>query len=258
MKSVCLTSLLFTLESVEVGSNGYVAIFLMYLASLVKSGGLTSADCFTLLIDKRTLDFINESIFGAIFQRLPCEKRIIHFDAPKTMLEGMVRKYTDFEYTQDDYMYLDIDTFVVQDIHRLLKDMPSNTIRIRMEGLLKDDNYGASMPRDYDFGTELGYSAGTFACGSKAILTKFFNSVRGCIRDDIHYCVEQPYFNQSISLSKKYLNYDTFDNSMISFNGHKYIKGYSVIIDCAGEPGNGKIHFQKAMNVFSLIHSGYF
>jgi len=260
MKSLCVTSLIFTLEGKAVENNEYLPIFMMYLSQLIRCGGLGKGDCLTMLIDKPTLAYLQEkTIFNALLSQMVCEKKVYTIETPKSILEGMMKKYLSFKYIQDIYLYLDIDIFVTQNLRNLVEDMPDNTIRVCKEGLMKELNYSADLTSEYEITDNMsGYSAGKFACSSNDVLDNFFKNIHSyCNKDDGYYTVEQPFFNHAILASEKYLKYDYFEDKLISFNGTKYKKGESVLFDCAGEPGKGEVHFKKMLSVLMLLNSSF-
>ena len=264
MSSICLSCVVFTLHDKALEENKYIDIFILWLSQLIKCGDLQKEDALYIFTDKRTIDYIHEStIFSTLKTKIVFQISVIVSPSPTTLLDGMMWKYTFFPYTQDIYMYCDIDIFIVNSLKDITSKMIPNHIYVSAEGFLKDPNYSADFPKDYPIDdTSAGLSAGKFAVYGKdahTILCKTIQSL--CKRETGYYTLEQPFFNHAILLKiPDTISCDVhlLHAPVVSFNGEDYEKGKTVLLDCAGEPGNGKVHYDFMIEVLCLLNSGYF
>jgi hypothetical protein len=261
--SLCLNCIVFTLEGKEVSKNKYVDIFLLWLANLIKFGELKRDDFIRCFIDDVTKKYLeDETIFFMLMQKLPCKLQILGIPRPKTALEGMMWKYYFVNYTQDIYMYCDIDCMTIGPIHSLVGSIHDDTIAVHCEGPIEDANYGAAFSKEQLEALKglTGFSAGKFIVRGKNTLESLFKLVNslqlGWIGDSF-YTVEQPFFNRAIYHSNQSsINFDLLNGDTISVNGNNYKKGKTILMDFMGEPGNGDFHYKKISEIFILFYSG--
>lgn len=260
-KSLCLRCILFTLSEKEPSTNKYITIFLYWLSQLRAKAGLKSTDCIQVILDTRTLEYIQDlQDFNDLLFNFPCPVVFCRLPIPKTILEGMMFKYTLFDYTQDIFMYCDIDIFIVKSLHTLIADLNDTTLYAHGEGLLSDSDYGGGLldsMRD-TIRHKIGFSAGKFILTSKDLYISFFSTLQS-IGKEYHkstfYTVEQPLFNHAIYLLPQNvgtLNTTLFDG-LVSYNGNTYTKK-TIFIDLCGEPGNETVHHEKVISIFLLLH----
>ena len=118
--SVCLYTILFTLEHIPCHKNKYIDIFLIWLSFLVKSNSLNENDMAVLFIDKYTLQYLNS--LPAFINILKHNKyqniRYVSLKQPRTVMEGCMWKYTTFnervlnQFRADIYFYMDTDILI--------------------------------------------------------------------------------------------------------------------------------------------------
>jgi len=263
MESICLSCLLYTLKDKEIKDNLYIQIFYLWLAKLVQSGGLISNDLLQITVDSRTLEYFNSnsSALPVLLEKLQCSYEIIEVDPPSTSLEGMMNKYNITEYTQDVYIYCDIDIIISNSFHTLMPLLKNNTAYFCNEGLFSHDNYGEGFNQNIPANLP-GFSAGKFIIAGKLIRDSLFNIIKEtCNYSSKFYTVEQPYFNYAIySLPRDIIsvNIDLLTD-YVSFNGiERYDKNKTIFNDMAGDPANGEAHLKKIVNVISLYISGVY
>jgi len=248
MGSICLYTILFTLPDKE--TNKYTDMFLMWLSCLVKNAGLTSEDKLVLLADKKSLKLINEDTLDILMNALECRHEIIVCDPVTNIKEGMLLRFNTFEYTQDVLMYLDVDILVLKNIH-----LPfGNKLYVQAEGLLTDDNYGASITINKE--NRAGFSSGKFAIGSKEIRDTLFKDVLEFATKDTntYFTVDQPYFNEAILyVPRTDIDISIFKNPIVSTNREAYNATRTVFLDCMGMPGDESLHWEKIIAAFCLI-----
>ena len=255
MPSICLSCIIYTIEGKHVQENKYIQIFLLWLSQLIKTGGLGKNDKLIMYIDKRTVNYLfNDSIFGSVLGKAPFQTQVLGIPPPKTHLEGMMWKYNICDYTQDIYIYLDIDILVMKSLHELVGNTIPNKIYVCIEGYMSNSDYGADMSsEDLDEGMN-GFSAGKFMVYGKELRDKLFKTIQGfCNYNKSYYTIEQPFFNRAI-LCTENIDVDVLVEPAVSLNNVGYNKDFTVLLDCAGEPGNGDYHHSKILDVFCLLN----
>ena len=268
MPSLCLSCLLFTLDNKEVKDNKYVNTFIIWLSHLIQYGGLCKDDILYIISDNRTIEFIkdtNNTIFSTFCSFINFRINLIHYEPPKTMMEGMMLRYMAIAYTQDIYMYCDIDILILNSLHILTKSMIENHIYICLEGDIKNVYYSNGIPEDLMLSINCekpGVSSGKFAIYGKEICKTVFEVMNSlCNYNSPNTTLDQPVFNYSIILLKKsgfLINEDLLMNH-VSFNGDEYKHGTTILFDCAGvESGDDEIHYKKMFDISILFQCGYF
>jgi len=255
MHSICLSCIIYTIKDKSVEENKYVDIFLLWLSQLIKVGGLGKDDKLIMYIDKQTADCLFDySIFGTLLAKAPFQTTILGIPSPKTHLEGMMWKYNIIDYSQDIYMYLDIDILVMKSLHGLLDSLVAEKIYVCIEGYMSNSDYGADIPLEELEEGMNGFSAGKFVVYGKDLRDSFFKVVQDyCRYDTRYYTVEQPFFNRAV-ISMSNIDVDTLVEPLVSINCVGYNKNSTVLLDCAGEPGNGTVHYKKIHDVFCLLN----
>lgn len=260
MNSICLACLIYTLEDKPVEDNMYLSIFFVWLSKVIQSGGLTSNDMIHIHVDSRTMAYFQNTsmVFPCLIQRIPCPYMIYVITPPKTPLEGMMNKYNFTEYTQDIYIYCDIDILISNPFSIMTQHMVPDMVYVCPEGPLKNHLYSAGFPDDFLISdTMAGFSAGKFAITGKALRDTLFTRIRQvCDYSSTHYTVEQPFFNRAV------YGIDAVDYgllfSFVSFNGQDFDVSTTVFHDLAGNPGNGSEHMNRMIGTLCLYLSGYY
>ena len=192
MPSLCLSSLLFTLEHKEVKDNKYINTFIIWLSHLIQYGGLDEDDILYIISDNRTIEFIkdtNNTIFSTLCSFTKFRIKLIHYESPKTLLEGMMLRYKSNPYTQDIYMYCDIDILILDSLHRLTNSMVKNHIYVCTEGPLRDVYYSCGIPENIMIHMDdkhQGVSSGKFAIYGKEICDFLFNQMDSLYNSNPH------------------------------------------------------------------------
>ena len=263
MKSLFLSCVLFTLADKPCSENKYIPIFNMWLSKLIQNGGLSKEDMLVISIDQRTIEHIKNTpgCLGTLLSKLQCPYSFKIFPAPATLMEGMRIRYHPQQYEKDVYMYLDIDVLVMKSLKMIANQTEPDKIYACAEGKLNDPNYGADMPAMVNQhyielgGVGLGFTSGIFIITSPTFQDALFHRVAKYYRDAGYYSLDQPFFNRAVhelphnaSLLYKH----------VSFNGHGYSKDDCVLLNCGGDVANGPIHYDKIVDVISMINAGLF
>ena len=174
--------------------------------------------------------------------------------------------YEFLDYTQDIYMYCDIDILFVKSIHLLTTSLNPNTIYIHNEGKLSNQNYGAAFTKEElsESSSKMpGFSSGKFIIYGKELHKNFFEIVTNIrnLSNQVYYTLDQPYFNKAIYymiLNKLCsINFDLISKPIISVNGHDSTRD-TVLLDAMGIPGDGEFHFKKLLDMYIILHSNAF
>jgi hypothetical protein len=260
--SLCLNCIVFTLEGKKVSENKYVQIFLFWLANLVKFAELKECDFVRVFMDTTTKTYLEtKTPFFMLMEKLPCKLQVLGIPTPKTALEGMMWKYYFIDYSQDVYMYCDIDCMTFGPIHKIVDVIKENTIAVHCEGYLDQHDYGAAFSSAELEAAKgmVGFSAGKFLVRGKELQQRIFSNVQSLQKrwtGKSLYTVEQPFFNKAIyGLQEDYLDFDLLTEKNISKDGIDLIRGSTILVDFAGEPGDGDFHFKKILDLFLLFYS---
>ena len=264
MRSICLSCIVYTLKDKEPKDNLYLDIFYIWLAKVIQSGGLTKADLLQVTMDSRTCAYIenNDTVLSLLLEKLPCSFTLVTVEPPANSLEGMMNKYAFTEYTQDVYIYCDIDILISNPFHSMVEQLEEDTMYFCNEGILSDQNYSEGFSEDVvNLKNMAGFSAGKFVILGKGLRDSFFKIIHDmCDYSSKFYTVEQPYFNRAIYLiPRDKVNVNTSAlTDYVAFNGNDYTKEKTIFNDMAGDVGDGKAHASKMMCALSLYLIGFY
>jgi hypothetical protein len=255
MPSLFLNCVLFTLSTQEVKDNHYILIFYTWLSKLIQNAGLTKDDFLMISIDKRTFDYIKTTpkCLNYLFQKIPCPHTFMIFPSPETMMEGMLMRYRQHSYQQDAYMYCDIDVLIRKPLRTVLDRTIPDKMYVVMEGDLRDPNYGADMIDAVGDG----YTSGIWIMTGQKVYSAFLNCLHNHYKMDAkYYALDQPFFNRAVyELPPQNIIRDVLTEHT-SFNGHNYNKDTCVLLNCAGDVGDGAKHYEKIQEVLIMMDAG--
>jgi hypothetical protein len=262
-KSICIDCILFTVKDKPVKENKYVSIFLMWLSTLSKHAELDIHDMLSLKVDEPTFNYLNTHlVFVSLFNKLILKKKVTICPIPTNLLEGMMMKYLNVNYTQDVYMYCDIDVLIMKPLTSFIDGFKINTLYLHPEGLLSNSNYGSAFTKEElaSFSeSDYGFSAGKYFIYGKEIYANFIKNICKLLLDNstIYYTLDQPLFNKAAYLlDKKYdIDINLLNSYNICINLGKYSKDTTIFIDSMGIPGDETCHFDKVLNVYIMIQA---
>jgi hypothetical protein len=262
-KSLCIDCILFTLKDKPVKDNKYVSIFLMWLSVLCKHAELDEDDLLSLKVDEPTFNYLNtHTVFVSLFTKSIFKKKVTICPIPTNLLEGMMMRYLNVDYTQDVYMYCDIDVLIIKPLTSFINDFKINTLYLHPEGLLSNSNYGAAFTEEElaSFSeSDYGFSSGKYFIYGKEIYAYFIKSICKLFltNSTIYYTLDQPLFNKAAYLlDKKYdIDINLLNSSTICVNLDKYSKDTTIFIDSMGIPGDETYHFDKVFNLYIMVQS---
>jgi len=260
--SLCLHCNLFTVKGNPVNENKYVSIFVMWLSTALRYGGLNGTDQIHLTTDIDTFEYLKTytAFCGLMNTNTTCPTHLSLHSPPTTLREGMAMRYMKVKYTQDVYMYCDIDVLIVKPLRPLYESLPVNTLCLHAEGLLSDSNYGAAFSAEEQAmlpSVLPGFSSGKFIICGKDLYTRFVDTVMmlQAHHSSNYYTIDQPFFNKAVYLLIKDPNQlMMIPPTFISPNGH-FFNTECILLDAMGVPGDGEVHFHKILGYFTLLHS---
>lgn len=263
MKSICLSCLLYTLKHKEVKDNLYLEIFYVWLGKLIQSGELNKNDLLQITIDKRTIEYLenNDNALSILLEKLPCSFSIVAVDPPSTILQGMMYRFNIIDYSQDVYLYCDIDILISNSLHILIDTLNDNTLYLCREGYLYEENYSAGFSDMIKDKNIPGFSSGKFIITGKELRNSFFTSINNlCDYSTDYYTKDQPFFNKAIYIiPRDKVSVDiNLLTEYVSFNGNEYNKNITIFNDMAGDVGNGESHFKRIITSISLYLIGFY
>jgi hypothetical protein len=148
----------------------------------------------------------------------------------------------------------DIDILITKSLHGLVSSVKANTLYVCIEGYMTDPDYGADISPEVIQEGMKGFSAGKFIVSGRDLRDNLFINVKElCNYEKNYYTIEQPFFNRAI-MGMTNIDMDLLNSPLISINGESYNKDSTILIDCAGEPGNGEFHYSKILDVFCLLN----
>jgi hypothetical protein len=228
---------------------------------LIKNGGLQPDDLLIINIDTITLEYFNKSgnVLRSLLQKLECPFVFYTFDPPNTPLEGMMHKYDNTEYTQDIYIYSDIDVLIVKPLSLLREKVEGNTMYIVTGRSLDHQFYSEGFPPEFPVSKDLpGYNASIFLFSSTELRNSFFAKIHElCDYSTQYKWVEQPYFNRAIyhlPRDTSLLNTKLLSEH-VSFNDYPDTEKI-IFLDLAGETSNGLSHFTTMSDMICLFIAG--
>ena len=163
-------------------------------------------------------------------------------------------KYVFKEYTQDIFMYCDIDVLIRKPPRELFQGIGENTLLLHAEGNMADSNYNMVFPKDWierEGARHVAFSAGKFALRGATLYKELFTAVTEIAKTvpiETFYTCDQCVFNYAVycmSRDKCTLNLDIFKYPAICVNGHGEQPDKVFLLDLMGDPGNGTLHFDK-------------
>jgi len=244
--------------------NMYIDIFFIWFAKVIQSAGLTQSDLLQVTMDSRTIEYLEQcnTPFSLLIERLPCLFRVVVINPPANSLEGMMNKYAYTDYTQDVYIYCDIDILISRPFHTMVEQLEENSMCFCKEGSLSDKNYSEGFSETAaELENMSGFSAGKFVILGKPLRDSFFKIINDmCDYSSKFYTVEQPYFNRAIYLiPRDKVTLNTSLDKYVAFNGNdEYDKETTIFNDMGGDVGDAKAHVTKIMNALALYLIGFY
>jgi hypothetical protein len=272
--SVCLYTILFTLEDKPVHKNQYIQMFLIWLSYVIKSKSLNENDTLCVISDRYTINYLkHETPFENMAGLLLCKFNMIEAEQPKTLMEGCMLKYNQLVISDvilrinyDILIYTDIDVIINKTFKTLV--MEPNTIIVHEESGFDISNFSAGIPENeknefLKCNSQIkGLSAGKFIiCGKSNAIDIFNMIIKYNLVKSNYYTLEQPLFNRAIY---NYLYIDKKEIRLCNLNTYCIHYHYllqminndnSIFIDCCGNPGNYIDHMEKMLNVLCVTNA---
>jgi len=240
-------SVVFTLISKDPRTNKYIDMFWIMFRSLYQAGTFD-------LLEDRMYVMADDDTWAEIHRKWPMDgltpyPQWVQIPRPTTLIEGIARRYEFFSEIPGDTMtlYLDVDHICLK---KFRPAIPPDTIVVLPEGGRADPNYcgeGGWATLDHE-----GLSAGFWAVRPGPNTRALMDEIAASVRRGPHnfYTCEQPHFNAVITKKSPVLS---FAPPLVSFNGHNMYP-HTCFINCAGEPGDGPLHYQKMLALESQLN----
>lgn len=269
MPSVCLAVIIFTVDGKSPEQNDYIQIFLLWLTSLLRSKSLIKDDLLCLTVDAETLDYLERfTPMIQIINKLESGLYIQKESKPKSVLEGIMWKYLNYEHKQDIYVYCDIDILICKPIHKFISQLESNTVFAYEEGTLSSEAYNLGIiETEYELIRSIssnlpGLNAGLFIFTNNLQKNTIFNKIKKYFTSthQFSFTLEQPLFNRAVytSLTEGIINLNTI---LLRRNTLHYNNGFMlenkeipIFYDCNGDVGVGYRHLHRIINTFCFFN----
>lgn len=261
-----LYTLAFTLQGQEPKHNKYLQMFWIWLRFLCKYGALQKDDILYILIDKASMKYLEEY---EPYVALDVAYKFVEIPAPATVEDGILERFQPWNYfsiEESDFVcYIDLDMFVLKDIHWIREVCKPNTFYAYPEELMVGGNYLGNLLTERDFVffsanpqvPELhpGFS-GTFYFFQGLFIKNAFESIIEMTKSNTNklYANEQPFYNRVLFDAMYYSCEFTvciLNKNLIEYN--------CIVADCdsdakllnfCGEPGNQELHWAKMFMAF--------
>lgn len=266
MPTICLYTVLFTLEDKTVEKNSYVQMLELWLFHILHHKILIQGDKLVIVIDVRTFAEVGD-ILANICQYFPFTVGFLKVEPPKTLLEGCSYKYKTIPYTQDVLLYTDIDILIQRPLHSFFESLAPDATLLHPEYWFQLPDYSGDFTeeemQDPEIkGIQYGMSAGKFAFTNRIIYLEFIQEMQTLLETknpkwETYFTLEQPLFNRIVVefFIKKHPDYaiETLQPPSISTNFANFSEDQTLFVDSCGEPGEGQIHIQKQIRTFVTL-----
>ena len=229
-------SILFSLDEAKKNLYSYLPFF-QYKA-LKMTGNLRPGDTYAVVCDEASARFLRRATSLA-------DVKLLVSPTPRSLAEGMALKYIFpglYDCSGQPVVYLDLD---ILPLGQLDFHVPDDSLLVVPEGAPTDSNYCGDQP----LGLSVGLSAGFFAYRDGPRVRELFTRILAQLssRKQPYYTLDQPFFNHEIAAVPGLAV--GLPPTLVSFNGHNN-RGVARLINLAGEPGDGPLHFQKVVEFF--------
>ena len=241
--SLCVYTVLFSVG--EPKANSYVRMFMTWLGCIIRHAKLGRDDRLVIIADEVTGKYLkSEMSLDGVGSLLKCRCDILQMPPVKSLKDGMMWKYTPFQYTQDILLYLDVDVLVM----RPLEGFQVGKLYLHKEGDWSHVLYGAG-------GEGPGFSAGKWACGSQEIRKWLLEGVWRRSQQDKqeYYTIEQPLFNHAVREMQGHWDMTLLSSPVVCSNGTGFDKHKTMLLDLCGTPGDGAFHENKMVTIFNYL-----
>lgn len=254
--SFCIYTVLFTLADKEPRENTYIKMFQLWISQLIKKSDVKRC---VVLVDNRTLYFLAESFIlnKYLLRKAKFKLEFMKFEPPRTLLEGMIHKYTSFEYEEDFLMYSDLDILIHKSLSFL--EIPKKEgIFLHAEGPISEyaEAFTEIMKSKFIKPGQPGFSAGKFVICGKSVRDLLFRKIHDFNNRENFYTIEQPYFNKAIYSLLDTINIytDFISSPKISNNCRDFDEKATILVDFQGQPGDGVFHLDKMIDFFAYAN----
>lgn len=224
-------------------SNMYPYLAMLQLRALQKTRCLKEGDDYSIVCDAATAE---------VFKKMPMLSgvRLLVVPTPPALKEGMMLKYIFPSLVNlEDHVavYLDLDILPIKQTEF---NVPPDTLATLPEGKATDSNYCGTRPLDLPHGLSAGFFVYRFGPRVKTLFRQILLAVE--TSKEQHYTLDQPHFNHAIAVQRATVGY--MPPQCVSYNGHGS-GPHTHFINLCGDPGDGPLHFRKALEIFIRVFS---
>jgi hypothetical protein len=254
-------TLAFTLQGQDPKHNKYLQMVWIWLRFLCKYGNLGPNDKLFILVDKASREYLEE--YGPYIS-LDIDYTFVEIPAPASVKDGILERFQPWVYfpigETETVCYIDVDMFVLQDIHWAQDICKPGTFYAYPEETITGGNYLGEILTEIDRAIFLanprmaelhpGFS-GTFYFFQGLFVQKAFEKIIELTRTNTKYLYanEQPFYNRVLFDALYYtkeFSVSILNKDLIEYN--------CIVADCppgtkllnfCGEPGNQELHWAK-------------
>lgn len=261
-----LYTLAFTVVGREPKDNKYLQMLWIWLRFLCKYGRLAAEDKVYILIDKASKEYLETY---TPYISLDISYSFLEIPQPATVEGGILERFQPWLYfsigDEDTVSYIDVDMFVLDDIHWIQALCKPDTFYAYPEELIVGGNYLGEILTQRDMAfldahprvrlVHPGFS-GTFYFFKGLFVKDAFQAIIEMTRANTKklYANEQPFFNRVLFDALYYTH--EFGVSILNKNLIEYncivadCKPGTKLLNFCGEPGNQELHWAKLFMAF--------
>lgn len=259
-------TLAFTLAGKNPKDNKYLQMFWIWLRFLCKYAGLRTNDKIYVLMDRASIDYLEQY---NTYISLDISYELIEIPQPATVQDGILERFQAWKYfswsEEEVVCYIDIDMFVLADVHWVEQVCKPSTIFVFPEELMLGENYLGEILTERDKAFFAAHPVvaerhpgftGTFFFFQGDFVRKPFETIIQLTRENtlILYANEQPFYNRVLFDALYYtkeFQVCILNKGLIEYNctvGE--CEGGAKLINFCGEPGDGELHWAKMFMAF--------
>ena len=256
-------------------------MFYIWFSYLKKHSGLGPGDTVGVILDEKTLEYINDDsnpYFSYIAKDVPFQIEVsTMLSSPTSLSAGCAERYNNYHFTQftkhSINVYLDIDCLSIRPFHQLFASADLSEGKEYLFAMpeiddgMTDSNYGGYFIEGCPLAKKMpGFSSGWFAWTSaNGEIQEFFDNVSKGVLEyakEPLYTVDQPFYNYEIYLRMagkraSELKICIMDSKIVTINPlvEDPRLASSFFANFCGEPGVEDCHFYKLLSFMCVDFS---
>lgn len=257
-------------------------MFYIWFSYLKKYAGLGPNDTVGVILDEKTLEYINDDsnpYFSYIAKDVPFQIEVsTMLSSPKSLSAGCAERYNNHHFTQftkhEINLYLDIDCLSIRPFRELFASVDLSSGEEYLFSMpevyqgMADSNYAGYFIEGCPLAKKMpGFSSGWFAwashsaspsaCPNRGQIREFFDTVSKGVLAYVNeplYTVDQPFYNYEIYLrlsgkKESSIKICVMDSKLVTINPlvEDSRLSSSFFANFCGEPGVEDCHFYKLL-----------